>query len=410
MNNQCFDCGKINPDFISANNGVFICKQCMGIHYQFTDEVSLIIKNNLFLLNEEQINYIYFGGNRRLLEFINYEYPQLQNLQPEILYKTQAMQYYRDNLYYLVEGGEEPLKPNDNFAYKSIENIINYPLTETREKNYVINEENNNSNYGSNILEEEMGDNMYYLDEENNNININMMNNSSNNIENKISDINDINIPLYKKNNSFELGNNSNQIGDCDNNNFLSNNNSKNNFYHKKDKFFNEMNRLFGGFNPDINNENNKSKNSNFIFNKKISTNTYKVKRPKVNFNYNNYIKNTININNNNTNIFFEEDDMNKNIFSKSEMISLDNNPNNKKQINKTTNINNKDNDLLFNNTQIIEPIQKKGKINISKKVFIKPKLKAKNSNKNKNKNMTKLVKDNLYKNINMQLNIEDDT
>ena len=142
MNNQCFDCGKINPDFISANNGVFICKQCMGIHYQFTDEVSLIIKNNLFLLNEEQINYIYFGGNRRLLEFINYEYPQLQNLQPEILYKTQAMQYYRDNLYYLVEGGEEPLKPNDNFAYKSIENVINYPLTEAREKNYVINEEN----------------------------------------------------------------------------------------------------------------------------------------------------------------------------------------------------------------------------------------------------------------------------
>ena len=53
MNNQCFDCGKLNPDFISANNGVFICKKCMGIHYQFTDEVSLIIKNNLFLLNEE---------------------------------------------------------------------------------------------------------------------------------------------------------------------------------------------------------------------------------------------------------------------------------------------------------------------------------------------------------------------
>ena len=39
MNNECFDCGKSNPDFISANNGVFICKDCMAIHYQFSDEV-----------------------------------------------------------------------------------------------------------------------------------------------------------------------------------------------------------------------------------------------------------------------------------------------------------------------------------------------------------------------------------
>ena len=98
MNNECFDCGKPNPDFISANNGIFICKECMTIHYKFSDDVSLIIKNNLFLLNDEQINYIYFEGNRKLLEFINYKFPQLQNYHPEILYKAQALQYYRDNL------------------------------------------------------------------------------------------------------------------------------------------------------------------------------------------------------------------------------------------------------------------------------------------------------------------------
>lgn len=26
LNNECFDCGNENPDFISANNGIFICK------------------------------------------------------------------------------------------------------------------------------------------------------------------------------------------------------------------------------------------------------------------------------------------------------------------------------------------------------------------------------------------------
>ena len=144
LNNECFDCGKVNPEFISANNGVFLCKDCMTIHYQFNDEISLIIRNNLFLLNEEQINYIYYGGNRKLLEFINYKFPKLQNYEPEIFYKTQAMQYYRDNLFYLVEGGNKPIKPTENCAYNLIPNLENYSLEEKIEKNNYINNTNNN--------------------------------------------------------------------------------------------------------------------------------------------------------------------------------------------------------------------------------------------------------------------------
>ena len=146
MNNECFDCRKPNPDFISANNGVFICKECMAVHYQFSDEVSLIIKNNLFLLNEEQINYIYFGGNRRLLEFIKYKFPKLQEFEPELLYKTQAMQYYRDNLYYLAEGGNKPIKPTENCAYNLIPNLETYTLIQNRENEDYINENNSRNN------------------------------------------------------------------------------------------------------------------------------------------------------------------------------------------------------------------------------------------------------------------------
>ena len=166
MNNECFDCGKSNPDFISANNGVFICKDCMAIHYQFSDEVSLIIKNNLFLLNDEQINYIYFGGNRKLLEFINYEFPQLQNYQTEFLYKTYAMQYYRDNLYYMAEGGKKPIKPNEHFAYKLMANYMNYPMTEKREKNNNINIDNiTNTNNNRNNYKLTNSDKNYYRNE-----------------------------------------------------------------------------------------------------------------------------------------------------------------------------------------------------------------------------------------------------
>ena len=57
-------------------------------------------------------------------------------------------------------------------------------------------------------------------------------------------------------------------------------------------------------------------------------------------------------------------------------MITMDNNNINKQnQINKTTNVNNNDSNVLYNNSQLIEPIKKKGEVNISKKVFIKPKI-----------------------------------
>ena len=279
MNNECFDCGKSNPDFISANNGVFLCKECMGIHYQFSDEVSLIIKNNLFLLNEEQINYIFYGGNRKLLEFINYEYPQLQNYQPEILYKTQAMQYYRDNLYYCVEGGIKPIKPSGENAYKLISNVTNYPMTEKREKNSNINIEkiNNMNNYRNNynliktdincygtnlnndenILEEEDEDinsnlninNNYYSQYQynsSNDINDNMNNNEENigmEMQNSNSDIYN-NKEKSEEKSLTEFKNKKLKNREHENITFLSSNNSKTDFYQKKDDFFKEMNRL----------------------------------------------------------------------------------------------------------------------------------------------------------------------
>ena len=74
-----FLCGKPNPEYISANNVVFLCSKCINIRYRFTDEISLIIKNNLFLLNEQQINYIYIN----LLEYIINYFRLLQNYQGE---------------------------------------------------------------------------------------------------------------------------------------------------------------------------------------------------------------------------------------------------------------------------------------------------------------------------------------
>ena len=404
MNNECFDCGKPDPGFISANNGIFICRECMLIHYQFPDDISLIIKNNLFLLNKDQINYIYFGGNRKLFEFINYEYPQLQNYSPEILYKTQAMQFYRDTLYYLVEGGNKPLKPNEHFAYKLIKKFMSYPMTEKRkkDKNYIrVNGRNNNINNNIN--------NNYYLTNANednfSSYHYNTNNNFNDNDDfqsNSYSHKRFKNLEEYEEKASTEYRKRRDKIREIDapNIKFATSNNSRINFYKKKDDFSQKVNRSLGD--EDNNGEDNRNlyteKNiddNNFnLFNDLSNENfnrTHRVRRPKpTNYNYNNYIKNTINF----TNLYLDEGKFNRQTLSNKINLSQDNINNIKDNKSISPNLNRSDNyntmneKYLFKNNLNIEPIPKKKNkrinIHISKKVYIKPKIMSSTSNNSK--------------------------
>ena len=402
MNNECFDCGKPDPGFISANNGIFICKECMIIHYQFPDEISLIIKNNLFLLNKDQINYIYFGGNRKLFEFINYEYPQLQNYSPEIMYITQAMQYYRDTLYYLVEGGNKPLKPNEHFAYKVIKKIVNYPMTEKRKKNknYIsINGRNNNLDNNFNLT---------YANEDNLSNKYNSSNNLNDNEEFQNNSYSHQRFKILEDSEdkaSTEYRIRKNKVRVPDNIKFTFSKKSRINFYNKRDNYFQKMNRSLGDEdnneedNRNVYTENNINSNNLYLINNlrnESFNRTHKVKKPKAtNYNYNNYIKNTINF----TNLYLDNSQFDRHILSNNINISQDSLKNMKENKSISTNMNRSDNyiinDNLSKNNLIIEPIPKKKNkkinINISKKVYIKPKIVPSTSNNSKSPS----VKDN---------------
>ena len=121
INSVCFECGTKNPQYISINNAVFICKDCISNHLTFPHDISQIIINDLYSLNLSEIKMLYFGGNRKLIHFINFDFPGLKQLPPEVLYKTNAVDYYRKNLKFLVNGGKKPLRPGAQLAYKLIE-------------------------------------------------------------------------------------------------------------------------------------------------------------------------------------------------------------------------------------------------------------------------------------------------
>ena len=169
-NHICIDCNKGKSDYISLNNACFICKTCFKFHQKFPVSISKTIKNNLNSLNLKELQYLYFGGNKKLLEFMKYEYPKLIKLSPTIAYKTIAMEYYRHWLKYLIEGGNKPHKPDMEIAYKSIDDkdFIN--------KNFL----NVNNNEGNVITIDFFNDCYNYNDKYNHTI-INYINKKNNN-------------------------------------------------------------------------------------------------------------------------------------------------------------------------------------------------------------------------------------
>lgn len=121
INNVCFECGKDYPEYISINNSIFICQECVQEHLKFPKEISQITINDLYSLNNNEVKKLYLGGNKKLIEFINFDFPNLKHFPPNILYRTQAVEYYRKRLEFLVKGGTMPLKPILESAYQLID-------------------------------------------------------------------------------------------------------------------------------------------------------------------------------------------------------------------------------------------------------------------------------------------------
>ena len=119
-NNECFECSNLYPEFISLNNGIFLCRNCVKNHSNFPKSISNILKKDLNDLTLKNIQYLCCGGNEKLKQFIQNEFPKLKKIDFKNLYKTYAMDYYRKYLDYLIEGGIKPNKPNKSKAYELI--------------------------------------------------------------------------------------------------------------------------------------------------------------------------------------------------------------------------------------------------------------------------------------------------
>ena len=184
---------------------------------------------------------MYLGGNQKLLEFINYEYPQLHKFKINILYQTKAMQYYRNNLNYLVNGGPKPVKPNEKINAYELVDINDYLV-----KNEKINMKYNNKT--------------------------NKISTNNNNTKEKKRNKSVGRIKLSERNTDKREKNKTYKIKRDKRSNSLSHTDNDDNLKRHK-SFYKEMNKLFGENcdmeNPNIENNLDNNNDNNSVYSKK---------------------------------------------------------------------------------------------------------------------------------------------
>ncbi len=101
-NSRCADCGSIHPQWVSINNGVYVCYNCSGIHRGFGVQISFIRSLSMDAISDKQYKMLSLGGNKRFNEFM--EMYGLATAPPKIKYKTRAAEFYRGMLKAMAEG------------------------------------------------------------------------------------------------------------------------------------------------------------------------------------------------------------------------------------------------------------------------------------------------------------------
>ena len=346
-NNVCFECSKSYPYFISLNNSIFLCKECVKHHLKLNKSISNIINNDLNNLSMKNIQYLSYGGNKNLKNFIYNNFPDLMKLSPFQFYNTYALDYYRKMIGYLVEGGVKPIKPEKNKAYEfvnkineenNIEQYIDYDFVKKKRNNKLIRKIKSDSfikfrNYPYPKIKPIIGTNTesrftYFSNPKKSNNNINKLSQTITNLNNYVSSNTSLdgnnNYKTHIKLNSSSIENKRAFYPNFKTNYDIDDENTNNNLFNTKGTLYdlsnnsNEKNKNIklrekilkrNELDKDLNIYNSNQNNNNNIYSKYMTQNyinTYKLtyKNDKNLYRNDNTYNISKNNNNNNTAIF----------------------------------------------------------------------------------------------------------
>ena len=107
LNQFCIECQEKDPQWVSVNNGIFICLHCSAFHRGYGVNISFVRSLEMDQLDPIQIKMLEIGGNRKFLEFVQLYMMQNSDLDRHSKYYKRACGLYRDKLAKCAEEDRE---------------------------------------------------------------------------------------------------------------------------------------------------------------------------------------------------------------------------------------------------------------------------------------------------------------
>jgi len=118
QNRSCFECGGHVTHWVSANNAVFLCLSCAGIHRGFGPDISFVRSLKMDSWTPSQFEAMKRGGNAKLREYfasLNISFDGAMDAK----YKTDAAHQYRNQL--KASDQEKPFSPDSSLGEEQIQ-------------------------------------------------------------------------------------------------------------------------------------------------------------------------------------------------------------------------------------------------------------------------------------------------